>query len=276
MTADLGVLIIHGMGDNNLDAMRTFKRALSKKLGSRASQIAVSLCHWESVTQEPQQRMWEKVRQHPDLDYRRLRRWLLGAFGDPVAYLAPKQGEHHPYVGIHQTIRACLSQLEAKLGAPDKPLLILAHSLGGTLITNYFWDNNTMHYARRRKLARTGQIVVGETPFEQMKTVHRLVTFGCNIPLFVSGYQTVACIRLPKNAQWLNLFDPDDMLGFPLEAVYDWPIDADGRERRYTDIQDHVIQVGGLLSSMTPMAHTAYWQDRDFMRHVVREIREAL
>jgi hypothetical protein len=95
------------------------------------------------------------------------------------------------------------------------------------------------------------------------------ITFGCNIPLFTFACSKVQPIRFPPprlparlkgDARWLNYFDPDDVLGWPLK-----PINA-----AYASVvhRDELINVGGPISGWTPASHLAYWADRRFARRV--------
>ncbi|MCH7957406.1 MAG: hypothetical protein IIB63_07635, partial [Proteobacteria bacterium] len=96
-----------------------------------------------------------------------------------------------------------------------------------------------------------------------------MITFGCNIPLFTFAYTKVVPIQFPApdlpdpgdvrdKAKWLNYFDPDDVLGYPLKSInaaYDAVVD-----------EDIAINVGGLLSNWNFLSHTKYWTDNDFTK----------
>jgi hypothetical protein len=136
------------------------------------------------------------------------------------------------------------------------PLIILAHSLGGHVISNYIWDVQE---------ADSGEL----SAFERMNTLSGIITFGCNIPLFTFAYDKVEPIKFPPStlpdhlrtkAKWLNFYDPDDILAYPLKAI-----NADCNE---TVAEDIAINVGGLFSSWNPMSHSAYWTDNSFTKPV--------
>ena len=59
-----------------------------------------------------------------------------------------------------------------------------------------------------------------------------------------------------NKAKWLNYYDPDDVLGYPLKVI----------NRAYDDVVDldKAINVGGLFSSWNPLSHNKYWTDDDF------------
>ena len=149
--------------------------------------------------------------------------------------------------------------LNGQLPGDDLPLIVLAHSLGGHIMSNHIWD---MQHPG-------GTPPPGLSPFERMHTLAGMVTFGCNIPLFTFAYATVVPIEFPAaqlpnpgavrdKAKWLNYYDPDDVLGYPLKSInaaYDAVVD-----------EDIPISVGGWFSSWNPLSHNKYWTDNDFTK----------
>ncbi|MGR9101277.1 MAG: hypothetical protein ACU826_11990 [Gammaproteobacteria bacterium] len=69
-----------------------------------------------------------------------------------------------------------------------------------------------------------------------MKSLQRLYTTGCNIPIYVSGIKKIVAINPPSpNFKWQNFIDVDDVLGWPLKPspsydhlVIDIPVSAGG------------------------------------------------
>src|SRR5262249_57672293 len=105
--------------------------------------------------------------------------------------------------------------------------------------------------------------------FERCRTLCGMVTFGCNIPLFTFAYDQVLPIRFPgpdvspallPRARWLNYYDRDDVLAWPLRPP----------SPEYERVVAHAIEisVGGLLTGWTPMSHNRYWTDGHFTRPV--------
>ncbi len=157
----------------------------------------------------------------------------------------------------------------------DKPLVVIAHSLGAQIISNYIWDRQAEANATRRK---RGMNRYGRTDFERMKTLAGIVTFGCNIPLFSLAYDKIVSIEFPpkalvqhfpnktaaaklrKAAQWLNFYDPDDVLGYPLQPL--------SESYAKTVSEDKPINAGGMFSSWNPLSHSEYWTDNDFTKPV--------
>ena len=69
-------------------------------------------------------------------------------------------------------------------------------------------------------------------------------------------------------ARWLNFFDADDVLGYPLK-----PVSPDYAAKVTQDIE---INVGGLFTSWNPVSHVEYWDDDDFLEPVSALIRDVL
>jgi hypothetical protein len=190
----------------------------------------------------------------------------MSALGDPASYLSGYFRNDAPvYAKIHECVRTSLERLDARLGTVgNKPLVVLAHSLGGVVMSNYIWDEQRGQGA-------------GRTAFERTETLTGLVTYGCNIPLFLPPSPPIECVRFPAPtlpaqyrpaAAWRNVYDPDDVLGYPIADIWDEP--------HGTVIDDVAINAGMWPMSETPFAHTAYDRDDDFLDIVERVLRGVL
>ncbi|NQV37488.1 MAG: hypothetical protein HQ509_05710 [Candidatus Marinimicrobia bacterium] len=190
----------------------------------------------------------------------------MTAIGDASAYRCVKDTPNTTYYKIHTRIRIALHELfNIGLGGTNVPLIIMAHSLGGHIMSNYIWDM---------------QIFDPENPvlyhpenlsdFEKFHTLTGIVTFGCNIPLFTFANSEVKTIQFPPDslsedlkakARWMNFYDPDDILGYPLR-----PIEAYAEIIKTED--EKAINSGGWFSSWNPLSHSGYWTDNDFTKPV--------
>ncbi len=260
----LAVLVIHGIGsqagkDPAISGERTFSDRLYRKLRRRLGRRAMGGVAWREV-------YWADVverRQERDLiadrtRYRRIRTFLVKSIADAAAFQRREGVADNAYMLIHERVRQTMKDLERDV-EPGTPLVALAHSFGGHILSNYVWD------MQRGK----GQ---AETPFARMETLRRLVTFGCNIPLFTFAYEPedVQPIDFPGGEPpsdapwWSNYFDADDVLGFPLGPI--GPAYTGMIERG--ELEDVRVNVGGPLTSWNPLSHDRYWTDRHFVRPV--------
>jgi len=122
----------------------------------------------------------------------------------------------------------------------------------------------------------------GASDFERMRTLAGIATFGCNIPLFSLAYERFVCFKFPDRhlaayfpgstpadklrdaVRWLNFFDPDDVLGYPLRPL--------GESYRRARIRDLDISAGGAFSAWNPTAHSQYWTDNSFTKPVAEQL----
>jgi pimeloyl-ACP methyl ester carboxylesterase len=266
MASELGVLIVHGMGAQPADFADGFIAEMQGRLlrlGIEPDAIAWRAGWWADIVNQREDDLWNTLSRDHTLRYDRARRFVISHFGDALAYQrVPSQGMD-VYRAIHGRIREHLGALRDQLGG-DKPIVVLAHSLGSAIVSNYVWDEQKSPTA-------------GTTATQRMETLAGLVTFGSNIPLFTLCLDEVVAIRFPvpaldpslrAAARWLNFFDADDVLGYPLR-----PLSATYHDAVSADLQ---INVGSPLRSWNPLSHEEYWTDNDFTGPVASLIRELL
>ncbi|MBL0714832.1 MAG: hypothetical protein JJV98_14145 [Desulfosarcina sp.] len=268
MTTELAVLVIHGMGSQSPDFADEMIDELNGQvsdIGKDAGAIAWRTIYWADILEGRQLKYLRDAKRSGDIDFVSLRKFILTSIGDASAYQKVESGENTVYKEIHLRVSAAIQDIYVSdLGSQPKPMIVLAHSLGGHIMSNYIWD----------KQHSTGTQLSG---FERMKHLVGFVTFGCNIPLFTFAYQKVVPIAFPppklpthlkKKAKWLNFYDPDDVLGYPLKAI--------NPDYRKVVSKDIPINVGGILSSWNPMSHTKYWTDNDLTKPVSKFISKFL
>ena len=288
--AEVGVVVIHGMGDPAPDFAAPLIDGLSRQLGGDSAAIAFEPCLWSDILQESENEIWRRLQSAPTpMHLGLLRKWVVGTLGDPTGYLSGYEQRGTPVLHkVHDRFAQSLAAVENRLRDPARAaLVVLAHSLGGVVVTNYLWNIeraagevgsftgavSTIHEGLRALARRP----TGDTPFQRLETLTGLVTFGCNIPLFLPPSLPYECVRFPRPAlpvhlqqaaRWLNVYDPYDILGYPLNDIWD--------EKHGTTIGDVALEVGMPGISMTPLWHSRYWTDGGFQSIVVRELRRVL
>lgn len=158
---------------------------------------------------------------------------------------------------------------------PDGQIVVLAHSLGGHIMSNYIYDQQS----HKRK---SGAGMHGSN-LQNMTTMSGFITFGCNIPVFVFSYPEDRVIpinfpgeNLPANKHfktwWYNFYDKQDILGYPM-AETSPAYDALARSKK---LRDKAINAGGVFTAWNPLSHNAYWRDHDVTDPIARFIKNML
>ena len=266
MASEIGVLIVHGMGAQPADFADAFiaeMRDRLLRLGVEPDAVSWRAGWWADTVKEREDDLWHDLARAHTLRYDAARRFVISHFGDALAYQrVPSQGMD-VYRTIHARIREHLAALREQMGG-DKPVVVLAHSLGSAIISNFAWDEQKSP-------------TPGTTPTERLETLAGLVTFGSNIPLFTLCLDEIVAIRFPvptlpaplrAASRWLNFFDADDVLGYPLR-----PLSATYHAAVSADLQ---VNVGTPLRSWNPLSHDEYWTDNDFTVPVAALIRDVL
>jgi len=273
MSAKLGILVVHGMGSQGPGFASEFRNEVDRRLrqaGGLDTLVAWQPAWWSQLLEPHETALWDKLYADNDLDYIKLRQFMIHNFADALAYQRLGAAKSDYYRKIHESIREYLAQLRLALGNQDAPLIVVAHSLGSVILSNYIWDQQATKKQKR--------LVQGRDPFEKMETLTSFITFGSNLALFSLAHDpytgfTFPPATLPPHlkpaAQWANFYDPDDVLGYPVGPLC--PEYAGNPQ-----IKDHPISVGGLLTSWNPLSHGDYWTDDDFTEPVAKQIANVL
>ncbi|MEM7654875.1 MAG: hypothetical protein AAF399_02005 [Bacteroidota bacterium] len=251
MEAVIGVLLIQGLGHSKvLDAIKIeaqLRKEVKRISPDLAPNIVFESVDYQTDMQIAQESVWHRMKT-ASLRWNPLRRFCLHYLSDATAY------QHHPdihknsYVKTHQVIQDSMQRLQVKAGSRKMIPVVLAGSMGCMVMCNYLWDAQQGKYLWAAKKA-------DHNPTEGLLNLELLITWGCNIPLFVSSLPEVHPIQVPPMAKafrWFNYYDKDDVLGWPLK-----PLSPSYAERVTEDIPFN--------SGWTPMGHTKYWSKRSRM-----------
>lgn len=258
MTA-IGVLYLHGMGSQKEGYSSELDKRLKHFLKSRphSATLATHEGFWADLLSKREDDLWKQMKAAADLDFASLRRFVIGALGDAIAYRPVPTTEPTTYHQIHIRIYEELEKLRTMLPDGELPLLILVgHSLGSVMLSDHVWDEQT----------KRGH---GRNPFTKCESLAGFFTFGSTLPLFTLGLVDVAAITFPapelsgparNAARWINFYDSDDALGYPLKPT------SESHNRAVS--QDRAINVGSIATSWNPACHTAYWTSDDVAEEI--------
>ena len=263
-------LAIHGMGPTASDYADRLRDELQDRLDSDSTKVYFSSIYYQDVFQEHQNALWNRY-SNSRLDWVKARKLLLYGFSDAAGYERKAEESDSSYEQVQQKIRGKLEELYHDVG--PVPIVLIAQSLGGHVISNYIWDAQKDGGATRGIWQANGS---GHSEDERLDAFLRLkslaffYTTGCNIPVFVADLpeddiEAIQTRTRGYNISWKNYFDVDDALGWPLQPLSD--------SYKQAIALDRAVSVGGLLTGWNPLSHSRYWTDRDVLRPLVTDIR---
>lgn len=267
--AGVALLVLHGMGKVERDFEVPLVARLSEVLAPEEwDALTVVPVQYQVELQRRQDALWERM-QTQRVGARTLREYLLFHFADAATLEHSRDTPGSIYELAQRQVLAALRKAWAAVG-PDGRVVVAAYSLGGEVISDYLWD------ARHRTPASVGiwrdPAALGLAPDEEAfcrgGAISHLVTFGCNIPVFVAGIEPLVPIPMPEGFRWINCYDKDDPLGWPLGPL------SEAYEALVTDIE--VNAASGLveeLLSWTPLTHTRYWTDDEVVALIAAAVR---
>ena len=262
----VAVAVIHGIGSQankkpQVSDQQTFSKGLYKKLRSKLGRkvmkndIAWREIFWADILQDRQDQYLESISSWVKVGG--VRRLLVSNFADALAF--SRRGT--AYDELQNRIRATIADLRQDVDE-DTPLVIMAHSFGGRIMSNFMWD------------LQSGSFDPGNA-FDRLETMARFITFGCNLPLFSFAFppEELEPIAFPgvgidrrflDEAWWQNYYDPQDLLAYPIAAVApSYRALADDGQ-----LADISVNVGSPLKSWNTLSHDEYWTGNQFFEPV--------
>lgn len=276
MAATLALLIVHGMGDTAPDFHEELVAPLRTRLQGAWDRIAWRPVYYQPVLQRNERAIFQRMR--PQLRWEGLRELMLFGFSDAASLEHKKELALSPYWQTQRLILQRLDELFDEVGGVAAPVAIVAQSLGCQVMSNYIWDAQQPRAYAGIWSAPRDDGVPSDSPrdnFRRMRSLQLLMTTGCNIPVFVAGHSAIEPIdrrKLGAGFRWINQFDPDDVLGWPLAQLS--PAYA-------ALVEDHSVNAsGGTLlggvKSLTPYSHTQYWSTAKVIDRIAGALREML
>lgn len=272
MTRKIAVALLHGTGtpDKNFadEMIRKIKKGFNEKLGNENADadLVFEPIYWSSVFEAEEKKLIKRLQKNADIDYIHLRSFVVEFLADAVAYQPTKQGNQN-YDSVNTLVAKAIQSLKAR-ASQSAPLCVISHSLGSVVASNYFYDLQFKH----ENIGPKTMEVASETPIEQSETLTLFYTMGSPLALWSMRYPDFGFpIRVPSpglkkihphvQGEWVNFYDKDDVLAFPLKGL--------NENYQHAVTKDVQVNAGGLISSWTPLSHSKYNSDVDVINPIV-------
>ncbi|MDM5200414.1 chemotaxis protein [Fictibacillus enclensis] len=283
MSIKLGILILHGIGNQDEtyadDFMKALRSHFAKNIASLhpapGSQVEMVPIYWGSVFNEREDELWAKVNKQKTLNYSFLRQFVIRFFGDAIAYQpSPVSFPHlNPnYERVHEAVASGMHKLREKTGDLS-PLTVVSHSLGTVIASNYFYD---LQYLQE-KIPDAIKQLKSDNPLENGETLANFYTLGTPMPLWSLRYNDfdkpidVPSPQLKKHfpylsGEWINYYDQDDVIAFPLKSlneVYNRSVK-----------KDIEVSSGNIFTSWSPFSHIFYFKTDKIIKEIALSLSE--
>lgn len=263
----LAIAMIHGLGSDEEFYSVELKHRITEEYvkgaeGRLEDDLLFHEIYWGDLIKEELDDFRARANYKGDLAYQNLRQIMTDTQALSLLY---KPGTEI-YESINNRIKDGLRKFAShrRVNTEDTPLVILAHSYGAVMMSNYI-----------REIQLTNSQL---SNFETMKTLAGYITFGN--PMAMYSLQAAHSELgkpcnivgellnddLKKRARWYNFYDKDDIIAYPLKGLSD--------EFNSYVHGDFEINVGSAATSWNPACHTGYWEDKDFYRPVADFIGE--
>ncbi len=261
----LGIFVIHGVGDQRpgfsagLQAsLRTnFRKALGYMglAGVPGADDALDVREglWAHLLEEIESDLWRRMDAALPTDaignpvrhfiWKQVRQFLLSYAADAIAY-STQGAKDSRYHAIPDELRRQLVGLAVLPtgAAAARPLTVVAHSLGGVIASDFFYD-----LRRDGTLAGTlGLRLDNVFTLGNPQAIYAIRTG-------IGGFHPRG-VDDREHGMWVNIYDPDDVLGLPLK-----PLNAHCDRVVHADLP---VEVGSLRGDIPHAAHMLYWEDR--------------
>lgn len=275
----LAFATVHGMGQTLPGYADKLWNDVRERIDMTRHDIAFGSIYYQKLLQDNELEVWSRVDRQAKVHYDEMRKFVLFGFGDAAGLENRKEDDGSVYELAQLAIARTLLALRDRCGT-NVPLVLLSHSLGCHVMSSYIYDAQKAQHApvqvgiwkdiQRHALDISGRalLTADEIAFLRCETCTGWITTGCNIPIFVAAHKTMTIIPIRRpnpHFRWLNIYDPDDVLGWPMQPL------SDGYREL---VEDRPINAGRgmldwVLKSWNPLSHGAYWEDEDVLQPLV-------
>jgi hypothetical protein len=275
MSATHNLLFVHGIGEGGeTNSYQDLKKGIEKEYSFlRSKELASTYSShyilWAEDLDSYQYTMFTKAYNHSMYVQNPIGPSLLTNFGRNMkSFVHFYLGDVIAYTTSHDNlIRSTMIEKISRY--VREPFTILAHSLGSVIINDILFHTkqglnklSTEDQKYYNKLIIPGFSSFTEFANEVQKNLQSFVSFGSPISLFLQQeIRKFGAPNPPKaqppvanNQKWINIYDEDDFLGYPVIPFFDNP---------NNNCFDKEINVGFGFN-----AHGNYWDNREVARTI--------
>ena len=269
----VALITLHGMGITAPGYVDELSQDLAHRLGPAFDALHIGAVYYKGLLLANEQRVWNSLGRQVRWDG--LRQFLLYGFADAAGLESAKMLHGSVYTMAQARFARALFLARQAMGH-DGPVVVLAQSLGGHVMSCYFWDaQGELHGNKanvgiwqdiqqfRPEISGAQPLTDADIGFLRGSSISQVLTTGCNIPIFVAAHAAQEILPMQPNTHftWRNYYDKDDVLGWPL---------AELSEQYRAAVTDVTVNAGGglfgwIARSWNPLSHLQYWRDDEVL-----------
>lgn len=172
-----------------------------------------------------------------------MRGFAFDYYGDVVSYTRKSEF-------IYQEIHKLITAEVEKAILEGKKIVLITHSLGTIIISNYLWDAFELE-----------ENYLGEKVKDYLKwNLEFLFTMGSPLALFALEYNDMGSPpNLPLKTRWINILGKNDTISYPIGSL--------NKQYKALGIEDVYLNVGtDIIRRSTPLGHIDYFDDNNVCR----------
>lgn len=299
MDTKVAVIFVHGMGIEQpnfaYDTKELVKKALKEDY---VEHVEMESIFWADIFQHDQNVLNDIAEDENLSKFFGVRDFLVSYLTDTIYYQIFSD-DRDWYDRVHMRFAQILAELsKSHRAGANAPLIVVAHSLGTVIASNYIYDlQHDYHFTRDKNFVAgceygrnlkqditTGKVKVSiekaDSALARGETFMNFITLGSPLAIYNLRFRkperfglpiqvpsepakkAFAAAYNPKQKYWTNFYDKDDVIAYPLEPL---------NQCYRTIVHDERIAVGW-TSGVTPLSHTFYWKDRDVINEIARAI----
>ncbi|WP_346837637.1 hypothetical protein [Microbulbifer sp. SAOS-129_SWC] len=276
--ADLVILAAPGMGAVDESFAEPLFAALRDGLGDDVSRLYCDTVLCQGHLQTNIERVFEGM-QKRDMDFLRARKFMLYGMAESAAQMNDLQQRDGNYEKTQQAVYQTL-QRAAEAAGDTAPVILLSHSVGCPILSNYLWDAqrpSINHGLWRDGGPRGVHKGSARDLFLRLKTLSHWYTLGATNPLWTAALardqiQAVTADTRGYNFRWKNFYHPDDLFGWPLK-----PLSPSYNQSVYRDYETRPLADWN-ASHWGPqlVSHGGYWENGLVHEQLLADVREVL
>lgn len=269
MQAKIGIGIIHGMGTQNKNFARTLINDLKSYYGEKndTKDLYFRSIYWADILEKAENSLWKNLKMN-DLSFDKLRYFVVHYLADTIAYQkmyeekkAESKNDRTVYFIVQERISEALKDIQDNT-TDNAPLILIGHSLGTVMLLNYIHDSQKSP-ENKKKIFWNGKtntdnlagLILCGSPFALWTLRKEGFGEAVNFPgKDVKG-------DLEAASRWLNFYDKDDVLGFPIKNI-------NSSYKKIKQLSDVKIEVDDPVLGWTPLSHDDYFRTINIIKNI--------